>query len=306
MHAIAFRLRALVRVHRADSHLHEMAREPVLHDARERTRVREAVALEVGVEIGVRIDLKDREIVHARAERPEHRIGDGVVAAEREWAAAAIEDVANAGFDEAARVVGVGKREVALIDESRRAEHVESILGASVRLRRVELLANARRRGEGAAHEGGAGVVRESDECGARVHGYPAHFLRDRIVGHGRQMVVTKRVYEPAAPSDGYRVLIDRLWPRGVSKAKAQLDAWEKDVAPSAELRKWYEHDPSKWPEFQKRYKQELKSASAKSVLDDLVSRAKRGRVTLVYASKAAEISDVAVLEKLLRQRLKR
>jgi uncharacterized protein YeaO (DUF488 family) len=101
-------------------------------------------------------------------------------------------------------------------------------------------------------------------------------------------------------------VLIDRLWPRGVSKAKAQLDAWEKDVAPSAELRKWYEHDPSKWPEFQKRYKQELKSASAKSVLDDLVSRAKRGRVTLVYASKAAEISDVAVLEKLLRQRLKR
>ncbi|MFI5241665.1 MAG: DUF488 domain-containing protein [Gemmatimonadales bacterium] len=115
-----------------------------------------------------------------------------------------------------------------------------------------------------------------------------------------------KRAYEPAAASDGYRVLIDRLWPRGVSKAKAQLSAWEKDVAPSAELRTWYEHAPSKWPEFQKRYKQELKAAPAQAVLDDLVRRAKRGRVTLVYASKAAEISDVAVLEKLLSQRLKR
>jgi uncharacterized protein YeaO (DUF488 family) len=119
-------------------------------------------------------------------------------------------------------------------------------------------------------------------------------------------MVITKRVYEPAAPSDGYRVLIDRLWPRGVSKVKAQLDAWEKDVAPSAELRKWYQHEPSKWPEFQKRYKQELKAAPAQAVLDDLVRRAKRGRVTLVYSSHAAEISDVAVLYELLRQRLKR
>ena len=119
-------------------------------------------------------------------------------------------------------------------------------------------------------------------------------------------MIVTKRVYEPAAQSDGYRVLIDRLWPRGVSKAKAGLDAWEKDVAPSAELRKWYQHEPSKWAEFQKRYKQELKAAPAQAVLDDLVKRAKRGRVTLVYGSKAAEISDVAVLEKLIRERLKR
>lgn len=119
-------------------------------------------------------------------------------------------------------------------------------------------------------------------------------------------MVVTKRVYEASAPSDGYRVLIDRLWPRGVSKVKAQLDAWEKDIAPSAELRKWYQHEPSKWPEFRKRYKQELKAAPAQAVLDDLARRAKRGRVTLVYGSKAAEISDVAVLDELLRQRLKR
>ncbi len=117
-------------------------------------------------------------------------------------------------------------------------------------------------------------------------------------------MVVAKRAYEPAAASDGYRVLIDRLWPRGVSKAKARLDAWEKDLAPSAELREWYRHDPAKWPEFQRRYKRELKAAAAQAVLDDLVRRAKRGRVTLVYASQAAAISDVAVLEKLLGRRL--
>lgn len=116
-------------------------------------------------------------------------------------------------------------------------------------------------------------------------------------------MVVTKRAYEPAADADGYRVLIDRLWPRGVSKAGAHIDAWEKDIAPSAELRQWYKHDPAKWPEFEKRYKAELASAAALAVVDDLVRRAKRGRVTLVYASHAAEISNAAVLEKLLNRR---
>lgn len=118
-------------------------------------------------------------------------------------------------------------------------------------------------------------------------------------------MVVTKRAYEPYAPSDGYRVLIDRLWPRGVSKADAHLDAWEKDVAPSRALREWYGHDPAKWPEFQKRYTEELRAPAAKAVLDDLVRRASRGRVTLVFASRAAEISDVAVLERLLSRRVK-
>src|SRR5512146_1002831 len=90
-------------------------------------------------------------------------------------------------------------------------------------------------------------------------------------------MIVTKRAYEPAAAADGYRVLIDRLWPRGVSKAKARLDAWEKDVAPSRELREWYGHDPAKWPEFRRRYMRELRAPTAKVVLDDLVHRAKRG-----------------------------
>jgi uncharacterized protein YeaO (DUF488 family) len=117
-------------------------------------------------------------------------------------------------------------------------------------------------------------------------------------------MISAKRAYEPAERSDGYRVLIDRLWPRGVSKARARLDAWEKDIAPSRELRQWYGHDAAKWPEFRKRYTNELRAAEAKSVLADLVRRAQRGRVTLVYGSRAAQISDVAVLEPLLRRRV--
>jgi uncharacterized protein YeaO (DUF488 family) len=119
-------------------------------------------------------------------------------------------------------------------------------------------------------------------------------------------MIATKRAYEPASRRDGYRVLIDRLWPRGVSKAKAKLDAWEKNVAPSRELRQWYGHDPAKWPEFRRRYTQELRTPDAKAVLEDLTRRAKRGRVTLVYASRAAEISDVAVLERILQKPLSR
>ena len=118
-------------------------------------------------------------------------------------------------------------------------------------------------------------------------------------------MIVSKRAYEPYAPSDGYRVLVDRLWPRGVSKANAHLDAWEKDIAPSGELREWYAHDSTKWPEFQKRYEHELQAPTAQVVLDDLVRRARRGRVTLVYASRATDISDVAVLERLLSRRVK-
>jgi len=118
-------------------------------------------------------------------------------------------------------------------------------------------------------------------------------------------MIATKRAYEPFAPSDGYRVLVDRLWPRGVSKANAHLDAWEKAIAPSRTLREWYQHDVAKWPEFQRRYEHELQSSAAQAVLDDLARRARRGRVTLVYASRAAEISDVAVLERLLHDRVK-
>ncbi|HEU4563693.1 MAG TPA: DUF488 family protein [Gemmatimonadaceae bacterium] len=118
-------------------------------------------------------------------------------------------------------------------------------------------------------------------------------------------MVVTKRVYDGYEPTDGFRVLVDRLWPRGVSKAKAHIDLWAKEIAPSDELRSWYEHDPAKWPEFRRRYTRELKAPEEAAVLDELARRAKRGRVTLVYGSRAGEISNAAVLERLLNRRVK-
>ena len=117
-------------------------------------------------------------------------------------------------------------------------------------------------------------------------------------------MVTMKRIYDGAAPDDGYRVLVERLWSRGVSKEAAHLDAWEKGIAPSDALRRWYGHDPAKWEEFQERYQQELKSPEAQRILDDLAERARHGRVTLVYAAREGEISNAAVLRRLLAQRV--
>ncbi|MGO1434471.1 MAG: DUF488 domain-containing protein [Canibacter sp.] len=111
-----------------------------------------------------------------------------------------------------------------------------------------------------------------------------------------------KRAYDDAVKSDGTRVLVDRLWPRGVSKEKAQIDEWIKDIAPSAELRKWYQHDEDKFEEFEKKYQNELKSgeqAEAYKKLKDLVASTK---VTLITATKAADISEAAVLEKMLKR----
>jgi uncharacterized protein YeaO (DUF488 family) len=116
-------------------------------------------------------------------------------------------------------------------------------------------------------------------------------------------MIRMKRVYEPATPDDGYRVLVERLWPRGVSKEKAQLDAWEKGISASNDLRRWYGHDPDKWDEFQRRYEHELESPEAQAILDDLAERARNGTVTLVYASKASDISCSAVVQRLLTDR---
>jgi uncharacterized protein YeaO (DUF488 family) len=117
-------------------------------------------------------------------------------------------------------------------------------------------------------------------------------------------MVRMKRIYEPAAVEDGYRVLVERLWPRGVSKAAAHLDAWEKGIAPSDSLRRWYGHDPEKWDEFQTRYEGELRAPEVRELVERLTERARQGTVTLLYASHAGEISNAAVLHRLLTQRL--
>lgn len=113
-------------------------------------------------------------------------------------------------------------------------------------------------------------------------------------------MIRTKRIYEPAAADDGYRVLVERLWPRGLSKAEARLDAWAKVVAPSHELRRWYGHDPAKWEEFRRRYAEELRAPEAQAALDDLAERGRRGEVTLLYAARDGAISNAAALERLL------
>lgn len=96
-------------------------------------------------------------------------------------------------------------------------------------------------------------------------------------------MIRLKRAYEEASAEDGERILVERLWPRGVSKEKAALDLWLKDAAPSAELRKWFGHDPEKWPEFEKRYWKELDGREEAVKL--LREKAKHGKVTLVYAA---------------------
>jgi uncharacterized protein YeaO (DUF488 family) len=128
-----------------------------------------------------------------------------------------------------------------------------------------------------------------------------------RAAGAGEGGVFTmKRIYERATADDGYRVLVDRLWPRGVKKEDARLDAWEKAVAPSDALRRWYGHDPRRWEEFQRRYEQELAVPEAQAVLDALAQRGRRGRVTLVYSAKDGEISNATVLLRVLRDRVKR
>ncbi|MDE3229891.1 MAG: DUF488 family protein [Chloroflexota bacterium] len=112
--------------------------------------------------------------------------------------------------------------------------------------------------------------------------------------------VAIKRAYEPPAPEDGERILVDRLWPRGVSKANARLDLWLKDIAPSAELRTWFGHDPAKYDEFRRRYLAELQEEPGKTALATLREHCVRGQVTLVYAAREAEHNDATVLRDLL------
>jgi len=113
-----------------------------------------------------------------------------------------------------------------------------------------------------------------------------------------------KRAYEPPERLDGYRVLIDRLWPRGVSKQEAQLDEWARELAPSSELRRWFGHDPAKFDEFRRRYREEL--AAQEETLRELRRRARAGTLTLVYGARDSEHNDAVVLAEVLRRGLPR
>jgi uncharacterized protein YeaO (DUF488 family) len=112
--------------------------------------------------------------------------------------------------------------------------------------------------------------------------------------------VLLKRAYLPAAPEDGTRVLVDRLWPRGLARTKAVVDVWMKDIAPSNELRRWFGHDPERWSEFRRRYKAEL--AANPEALKQLRSLVRKGRVTLLYGAKDERHNQAVVLEELLRR----
>ena len=113
-------------------------------------------------------------------------------------------------------------------------------------------------------------------------------------------MVKIKRVYDQPEKGDGKRVLVDRLWPRGMKKEDAGLDLWLKDIAPSNELRKWFSHDLSKWQEFRKRYRKELKDRPG--MIEDLKKVVRRGTVTLLYAAKDSERNNAVVLKEMIEE----
>jgi uncharacterized protein YeaO (DUF488 family) len=112
-----------------------------------------------------------------------------------------------------------------------------------------------------------------------------------------------KRAYDPPAKSDGRRILVDRIWPRGIAKDDLRIDAWLKDVAPSTGLRKWFGHDPAEWDEFKKRYARELEQRP--EALEELLEKARAGHVTLVFGAKDIEHNNAVALKEILERRLK-
>jgi uncharacterized protein YeaO (DUF488 family) len=120
-------------------------------------------------------------------------------------------------------------------------------------------------------------------------------------------MLTTKRAYETPERADGHRVLVERLWPRGLKKTDAHFDQWLKDVAPSDDLRKWFGHDPERWVEFKKRYEHDLRAAGpARDAVTALLDQARSGNLTLVYAAKDEEHNSALVLKKEIERRLRR
>lgn len=116
-----------------------------------------------------------------------------------------------------------------------------------------------------------------------------------------KNIIRIKRVYETKKHDDGYRILVDRLWPRGMSKEKAGIDLWLKEIAPSTELRKWFNHDPGKWPEFQQRYEKELTMQSdAVRLLNDILHEKKS--VTLLFSASDIHYNNASALQKILQK----
>jgi uncharacterized protein YeaO (DUF488 family) len=126
---------------------------------------------------------------------------------------------------------------------------------------------------------------------------------RARARGDGGAVRI-KRAYEERAPGEGHRVLVDRLWPRGVKKEALAPDEWLRELSPSDELRKWFGHDPERWSEFQARYRRELSSGPAREALEHLVEQARRGALTLLYGAKDEAHNNAVVLKDIIDGRL--
>jgi len=116
-------------------------------------------------------------------------------------------------------------------------------------------------------------------------------------------MIKIKRIYDPPAGDDGFRILVDRLWPRGMSKDRAKVDLWLKEISPSNELRKWYGHAPEKWAEFKKRYLREIRER--KEEFDLLLEKARGGIVTFLFSSQEEKLNNAAALKELVMRKRK-
>ncbi len=116
-------------------------------------------------------------------------------------------------------------------------------------------------------------------------------------------MLRVKRIYDPPAAEDGQRFLVERLWPRGVSREAARLAGWLKELAPSPELRTWFGHDPARWAEFRRRYREELRAPEKQALLRRLAAAARAGPVTLVYAARDTEHNSAVLLKEVLEER---
>lgn len=119
-----------------------------------------------------------------------------------------------------------------------------------------------------------------------------------------RSNIRLQRAYDDPQPDDGHRVLVDRVWPRGRTKAELELDSWERDLGPTTGLRKWFGHDPARWVEFQIRYRAELADPGRARVLDELAAIARNGRVTIVYGARDREHNQAQVIADEIARRL--
>lgn len=117
-------------------------------------------------------------------------------------------------------------------------------------------------------------------------------------------MVAIKRAYEPSSRNDGTRILVDRLWPRGLKKGETHVKKWMRELGPSNELRRSFGHDPKRWKDFRKRYLVELKHSEARSLLEELLKVARKGKLTLVYSAKDEEHNQAVVIKEVLDSKL--